>query len=265
MGVGTGSSNGFFSRTTGNLANASRIAIRFSRRSLNCESISARIARSLLEPGDAARSAPNCCSSEPNSIPMNAGSIDALYAVGVINDSEAEKGIVPGAERAIPKNKGIEFGSLLHQLGVDLLTKPFSTEVRDIFLSIAPDAKERLPKRGAKKEPEPVKQPPKVEGPPKAEPLAKAASAAKPEPARHADGKKPPEAGTAAAKKGEAPVAPAGKDKSREAAGKKPPAAEGKGKPAAAKPSAAKSKPPAEKKSSAEKASSKGLAKSKPR
>ena len=48
-----------------------------------------------------------------HSIPVSKGAIDVLYAVGVISDAEADKGQVPGLERAIPKNKGVEFGSLL--------------------------------------------------------------------------------------------------------------------------------------------------------
>ena len=55
-----------------------------------------------------------------HSIPISKGAIDVLHAVGVINDSEADKGIVPGLERAVPKNKGVEFGSLLQQLAADL-------------------------------------------------------------------------------------------------------------------------------------------------
>ncbi len=60
-------------------------------------------------------------------------------------------------ERAIPKSKGVEYASLLHQLGVDFGNSPFSPRVRAILLEIAPDAKERMPKRGAKKEPEAAK------------------------------------------------------------------------------------------------------------
>src|SRR4030095_5367183 len=52
-----------------------------------------------------------------HSIPVSRGALEALCAVGVISDAEADKGQVPGMERAIPKNKGVEFGSLLQQLG----------------------------------------------------------------------------------------------------------------------------------------------------
>src|SRR3954464_1278953 len=59
-----------------------------------------------------------------HSIPISKGAIDILHAVGIISDGEADKGLVPGLERAIPKNKGVEFGSLLQQLAADLVASP---------------------------------------------------------------------------------------------------------------------------------------------
>jgi endonuclease-3 len=87
-----------------------------------------------------------------HSIPVNDGALGILTAVGVITEAEAAKRRVPGMERAIPKTKGVEFASLLHQIGVEFATTPFSPRVRSIVLEIAPDAKDRLPKRGAKKD-----------------------------------------------------------------------------------------------------------------
>ncbi len=86
-----------------------------------------------------------------HAIPVNEGALQALYVLGIVTDAEAKKGRTPGLERAIPKSKGVEFGSLLHQLGVDFRKSPHSTNVRSILLEIAPDAKERLPKRQTKK------------------------------------------------------------------------------------------------------------------
>jgi endonuclease-3 len=88
-----------------------------------------------------------------HSIPASSGSLHALYAVGVITATEKDQGRVPGLERAIPKSKGTEFGSLLHQLGADYYAGPFSNRVRAILVEIDPEAKDRLPKRAAKKEP----------------------------------------------------------------------------------------------------------------
>jgi endonuclease-3 len=87
-----------------------------------------------------------------HSIPVNAGVFAALQVLGVISAAEAAKKRVPGMERAIPKSKGVEFGSLLHQFGVDYATATHSTRLRGIILEIDPDAKERLPRRGAKKD-----------------------------------------------------------------------------------------------------------------
>ncbi|WP_254506781.1 hypothetical protein [Anatilimnocola floriformis] len=87
-----------------------------------------------------------------HSIPVNNGAIDALYAVGVISDGEAEKGLVPGAERAIPKNKGVEFGSLLQQFGADLAASPGSSKLRAILGEIDSHYKEKLEKRIAIRE-----------------------------------------------------------------------------------------------------------------
>jgi endonuclease-3 len=89
-----------------------------------------------------------------HAIPLDRGALDALYVLGVISQSESQSGKVSGLERVIPKNKGIEFSSLLHQLVADYVANPFSPNVRKLMLSISPDAKDRFPKRGAKKEPE---------------------------------------------------------------------------------------------------------------
>jgi endonuclease III len=90
-----------------------------------------------------------------HSIPVDKGTLGALFVLGVIGEAEAQQGIVPGMERAIPKSKGHEFGALLHELGADFFANPFSTSLRDLLQSIAPDAKQRFPKRASKKLPAP--------------------------------------------------------------------------------------------------------------
>jgi endonuclease-3 len=128
-----------------------------------------------------------------HSIPLDRGAFEVLKIVGIASDADVSKGVVPGLERAIPKSKGVEFGSLLHQLGADLIASPFSTNVHKILLEIAPDAKDRLPKRQAKAPPKPVAPPPEVkkgkkpaapEKPKAPEPAKQAATARKPEPAK---------------------------------------------------------------------------------
>ena len=87
-----------------------------------------------------------------HAIPLDRGSADSLMILGILTEADAQPGSVPAIERAIPKNKGIEFGSLLHQLGADFTANPHSPSVRNVFLAINPESKERFPKRGAKKE-----------------------------------------------------------------------------------------------------------------
>ncbi len=86
-----------------------------------------------------------------HAIAVSDASLEVLRILGVVTDDEAEKRRVPGLERAIAKNKGAEFGSLLHQLGADYSTSPYSPRVRAVLLEIAPDAKDRFPKRVGKK------------------------------------------------------------------------------------------------------------------
>ncbi|MCI0360613.1 MAG: hypothetical protein L0211_19225 [Planctomycetaceae bacterium] len=87
-----------------------------------------------------------------HSIPVSRGALEALCAVGVINDVEADKGQVPGMERAIPKNKGVEFGSLLQQLGAELYASPGSSKVKSILGEIDSEFKDRLAARQARME-----------------------------------------------------------------------------------------------------------------
>jgi endonuclease-3 len=104
-----------------------------------------------------------------HSIPVNKGLLTSMRVVGVITDGEAKKGVVPGLERAVPKRKGVEYGSLLHQLGVEVGRSPYGPTARKLLLEIAPDCKDRLPKRQTKRPP--------VEEPPPSKPAKKAAAA----------------------------------------------------------------------------------------
>jgi endonuclease III len=85
-----------------------------------------------------------------HSIPTNQGLLESLRIVGVITDAEASKGVVPGLERTVPKSKGFETGSQLHQLGIEMHRSPFGPTIRKLLLEIEPDAKDRLPKRQTK-------------------------------------------------------------------------------------------------------------------
>ena len=65
-----------------------------------------------------------------HSIPIDKSAVNLMYTLGIIDEKEAEKGQVPGLERAIPKNKGPEFFSLIHQFAVLYSSSPFNNETR---------------------------------------------------------------------------------------------------------------------------------------
>jgi len=92
-----------------------------------------------------------------HSIPLDAGALQVLYVAGAATERERDTGKVPGLERAISKKHGVEFGSLLHQIAADVTASPYSPKTRKALLDLAPDGKDRLPKRPAK---------PKKEAPP---------------------------------------------------------------------------------------------------
>jgi endonuclease-3 len=102
-----------------------------------------------------------------HSIPVSEGELEALRVLGIITEAEAAKYTVPGMERAIPKAKGVEFGVLLHQLGLAFRYSPYAPSLHKILLEIEPDCREDLPKRPSRtkakpepeKKPEPKKQP----------------------------------------------------------------------------------------------------------
>lgn len=165
-------------------------------------------------------------------IPLSKSALSALSVVGVVSAAEAQSGRVPGLERTVPKSKGVEFASLLQQLAAEYFANPHDNRVRAILQEIDSDAKERLPKRPAKK--------------------GDAAGAE-----TEARGAKPSGGGTAKKKKPDAapPKKAAKSKKSEERTIKKPEATGSKKTPAAAK----KSSPPPKK------STSKSLTKKKPR
>lgn len=68
-----------------------------------------------------------------HAIPVGTASFDALVAADIVTAAEAEKKILPGAERAITKTKGAEFSNLLHQFGVEYAANPKSPAALAVF------------------------------------------------------------------------------------------------------------------------------------
>jgi endonuclease III len=148
-----------------------------------------------------------------HSIPLDRGALEVLGILGIATPQELASGQVSGLERAIPKNKGAEFGSLLHQLGADYFASPYSASLKKIFTTINPQAV--IPKRSTKQERAAESQ---------------AMKAAKGKAAKEGDQKLAPQAEPAAPKASDKPTAkpiqkaPAKPDKSgKPAAGKKSP------------------------------------------
>lgn len=145
-----------------------------------------------------------------HSIPIDQSFMNLMYAIGTISEKELLDRKITGLERTIPKSKGVEFSVLVHQLAVAFTSAPFSSNVRNIILKVAPDAKERFPKRGGKKTAKEDEKPSK--------PKKKVAKAAKKKPTA----KKAPAKKKAAAKKSTKPgKAKAPAKKSAKAAKKK--------------------------------------------
>ncbi|MCY2991953.1 MAG: hypothetical protein NTY19_29350 [Planctomycetota bacterium] len=130
-----------------------------------------------------------------HSIPTSLGTLDALEVIGMISEADAKKHRVPGLERAISKAKGVEFASLLHQLGADFFASPWGSKVRTILVEIEPEAKDRLPQRSLQAD-----GPASGAGPPSVPPARTAVSPPSP--------KGPPAEAADAAKKKKAPRTP---------------------------------------------------------
>ncbi|MCY2984911.1 MAG: hypothetical protein NTY15_14910 [Planctomycetota bacterium] len=91
-----------------------------------------------------------------HAIPVDLRALEIMVQCEIITAAEAEKRSLPGVERAIPKNKGFEFGSLLHQFAVEFQQNPKNTDVLAVFkdMGVSPKAKEvekAAPKKEAKK------------------------------------------------------------------------------------------------------------------
>ncbi|MFZ5833714.1 MAG: hypothetical protein ACOY3P_26810 [Planctomycetota bacterium] len=111
-------------------------------------------------------------------IPVDRGTLSVLQLLGLVSEKDVAAGAVPGLERAVSKSKGIEFGSLLHQLGADFTANPYAPRLREILLEIDPEVGPRLPKRRAPPPPPPEQPAQKASAPKGAK--ASAAEAAEP-------------------------------------------------------------------------------------
>ncbi|MDX1964865.1 MAG: hypothetical protein SFX18_17075 [Pirellulales bacterium] len=98
-----------------------------------------------------------------HAIPLDRGAWETLVITGIATPQEAATGALTGLERAIPKNKGQEFASQLHQLGAEYLHNPQAPAVRKLLSGVNSAAV--FPKRGesALKLPDPPPKPEKTD------------------------------------------------------------------------------------------------------
>lgn len=78
-----------------------------------------------------------------HSIPLDYAGMVVMLATGIASQSEASAGKVPGLERAVPKNKGVEFSALLHEAGVELMLDPKSKTSRGLLDAVAKGSSDR--------------------------------------------------------------------------------------------------------------------------
>ena len=82
-------------------------------------------------------------------VPLDLGAVSGLYLTGIVSREEYDAGKVVGLERLIAKKTVLEFNSLLHQFGADVVDSLHGTTVKKILQAVNPEAiKERFPKRG---------------------------------------------------------------------------------------------------------------------
>lgn len=79
-----------------------------------------------------------------HSIPIDYSAMVVMLVLGIASQAEASSGRVPGLERAIPKNKGVEFGSLLHQAAVALNQDPNDKTGRSVLESVVKGSGDEL-------------------------------------------------------------------------------------------------------------------------
>jgi endonuclease-3 len=79
-----------------------------------------------------------------HSIPIDYSAMVIMLSTEITTQPEAMAGKVPGLERAIPKNKGAEFGGLLHQCAVALNKNVKDKTARTVLDQVSKGSSERL-------------------------------------------------------------------------------------------------------------------------
>jgi endonuclease-3 len=98
-----------------------------------------------------------------HAIPLDRSAMKLFAAFGAVKPGEEETFQIAGLERAIPKNKGAEFSTLLHQAAVEFAADSGAAKIRKFLKEVDPDSIKRLeapprpePTKPAKKRPTPA-------------------------------------------------------------------------------------------------------------
>ncbi len=92
-----------------------------------------------------------------HSIPVDESTLAVCHLLDLITQAEVEKGSLPGVERAIAKNKGIEFATLLHQFAVDHASGHKHPLVVAVFKDLGKTSRPKAPPPPPPPPPEPPK------------------------------------------------------------------------------------------------------------
>ena len=79
-----------------------------------------------------------------HAIPVDYSAMVIMLSTQIASQSEAMAGKVPGLERAIPKNKAIDFSGLLHQAAVALNTSTKDKTARQLLDAVSKGSSKRL-------------------------------------------------------------------------------------------------------------------------
>ena len=142
-----------------------------------------------------------------HAIPVSKGIMKVLLATEIVSDAEAAKDQTPGLERTVPKAKGPEFSSCLHQLGLLLAKAPGGKNAKAILKEAGAAEPGKPPKSKLKSSQDKKSAPSKAAAqasPPKPPVAKKAVPAKKPAPkpaGKKSSGKKLPLKSTALKRK----------------------------------------------------------------
>lgn len=92
-----------------------------------------------------------------HAIPLDKSAMKLFVALGAVRPGDEETFQVSGLERAIPKTKGAEFSTLLHQAAVEFAADPKAAGIRKFLKEIDPDAIKRIDAPPPAAEPKPAK------------------------------------------------------------------------------------------------------------